>query len=508
MAGYQAPDAVLTLLYVEDEVVTRETVCTLLGRQFPGLVIHTAANGAEGVQLFQDLAPDLVVTDIKMPVMNGIEMSRRIMKLSATVPIIVTSAHSDLAFLIESIEIGISRYVMKPIESAKLFGAVEGCLAALRLEKKLQAQQEFIRKLSRAVEQSPSSIAITDPQGVIEYVNPKFSWLTGYSESELLGRNLRALQQGGEELWGALALGLEWHGELEGAKKSGEPYSDSTSVSPVLNEQGVITHLVAVKEDITERKRNAREIELLNRSLEARASELEIANRDLEAFSYTVSHDLRTPLTNINGYCQVILELYGAVLDEQCKDFVNVILSETVNMNELIRTLLDFSRLSRTEMTRGRADLSEMAVMIAAALQMCDPQRKVTFRIAPGIAAEGDRELLRVVLNNLLGNAFKYSAQKEEALIEFGVTESGGQSAYFVRDNGAGFDMSQAVKLFSPFQRLHSEREFNGFGIGLATVQRIVERHGGKVWAKGEVEKGATFYFTLPAPAPEMAQRI
>ena len=383
MDAYQAPDRAVTLLYVEDEEITRDTVCTILGRRFPGLAIHTASNGVQGLQLFQDLCPDLVITDIKMPSMNGIDMSRRIMELQGAVPIIVTSAHSDMADLIECIEIGISRYVMKPIDSAKLFSAVEGCLAGIRLE--------------------------------------------------------------------------------------------------------------------SERKRSAREIEILNRSLSARALELEIANRDLEAFSFTVSHDLRTPLTNINGYCQVILELFGGQLDPQCKEFINVIYSETIGMNELIRTLLDFSRVSRSEITRSHADLTEMAALITAGIRVREPQRDIRFEIAPGIVADADQDLLRVVLGNLLVNACKYTGFKEQALIEFGVTEICGESAYFVRDNGAGFDMALAGRLFTPFQRLHTEQEFKGFGIGLATVQRIVQRHGGRVWAEGAVGNGATFYFTLPA---------
>ena len=498
MERYQAPQAPLTLLYVEDEEITRETVITLLGRRFPELVIHSACDGAQGLRLFGELGPDLVITDIRMPALSGIEMAKRMLASRGSVPVIVTSAHSDMNYLIDSIEIGISRYVMKPIDSAKLFQAVEGCLAAIGLERELKAQQDFIRKLSRAVEQSPSSIVITDPEGVIEYLNPRFTAMTGYSREELTGLNLRELQQGCEEMWSTLAAGFEWHGELEGVKKSGEPYSESISVSPLLNEQGTVTHFVAVKEDITERKRSAREIELLNRSLSARAQELEIANRDLESFSYTVSHDLRTPLTNINGYCQVIMELYGATLDEQCRQFIEIILNETVNMNDLIRTLLDFSRLNRTELKHGTADLSAMATLIATGLAARHPERSLKFLIAPGVSAPGDPDLLRVVLDNLLGNASKYTGMRDQALIEFGVTTEGGETVYFVRDNGAGFDMAHADKLFGAFQRLHTDSQFSGFGIGLATVQRIVQRHGGRVWAEGEVEKGATFYFTLP----------
>ena len=382
MAPEENAGSPYTLLYVEDEKVTRDAVGTLIRRRFPELAVRTAENGAQGVESFRELGADLVITDIKMPVMHGIEMSRQIRTLQGSTPVIVTSAHGDMDYFIESIEIGVSRYVMKPIDVEKLFAAIEEVLARLRLERELRTQQESI---------------------------------------------------------------------------------------------------VA-----------------LNRHLTARASELEIANRDLEAFGYTVSHDLRTPLTNINGYCQVILEIFGADLVPQCREFIEVIYSETVAMNDLIKTLLDFSRLTRKELSLASCDLSELAQATASALQMREPGRSVSFRIQPGVIADCDPDLLRVVLDNLLGNAFKYTGRKEQALIEFGVTGSCADRVYFVRDNGAGFDMAQADKLFSPFQRLHSEREFNGFGIGLATVQRIIQRHGGTVWAEGAESKGASFFFTLP----------
>ena len=487
-----------TLLYAEDEEITRETVTSLLARRFPGLTIHAAANGAQGLELFRQVSPDLVVTDIKMPVMSGIEMARLLIEAKPELPVIVTSAHSDMQYLIESIEIGISRYVLKPIDSAKLFSCVESCLATLTLERDLAAQQAFVRKLSRAVQQSPSSIVITDPGGVVEYVNPKFVELTGYTETEVAGRHLASLLQGGDEIWSAVSAGYQWHGELAGERKNGLPFYEATSVSPVFDENGTVANFVAVQEDITERVKNEREIEQLNRNLSARAEELEIANRDLEAFSYTVSHDLRAPLTNINGYCQVILELYGDKLEEGCKEYVNVIYNETVNMNQLIRTLLEFSRVSRSELSRQPVNLSEMALLIAASQQLSQPGRRFVFSIAPDLTAYGDPDLLKVVLENLISNACKYSAKREEARIEFLKTAVDGEEVYQVRDNGAGFDMEYADKLFSPFQRLHSDREFKGFGVGLATVQRIVQRHGGRVWAEGEVDKGATFYFTLP----------
>ena len=506
METHQAREQAVTLLYVEDDEITRETVCTMLARRFPELVIHSAPDGASGLELFTEIAPDLVITDVKMPGMNGIEMARRILERSSSVPIIVTSAHSDMEYLIDSIEIGISRYVMKPIDSSKLFRALESCLATVRVAKELKVQQDFVRMLSRAVEQSPAAIVITDPNGVIEYVNPKYTQLTGYSEKELLGESLRALLEAKEDIPLTLSAGGEWRGELEGVRKGGEPYSESVLISSVLSEEGEIAHFVAVKDDITERTRVARQIELLNQNLAARAQELEVANRDLESFSYTVSHDLRAPLTNINGYCQVILEIFGKSLDDQCRDFIQIMLNETVTMNQLIRTLLEFSQLNSSELKICETDLSAMAQLIAGSLTLSNPQRKLVFDIAPGITAHGDPDLLKVVLDNLLGNACKYSSRKDDARIEFGVTGDGDGRAFFIRDNGAGFDMAQVGKLFDPFQRLHGKEEFHGFGIGLATVQRILQRHGGRIWAEGEVGKGATFYFTLPEREAAVAE--
>jgi PAS domain S-box-containing protein len=231
--------------------------------------------------------------------------------------------------------------------------------------------------------------------------------------------------------------------------------------------------------------------------LAARAAELEGANRELEAFNYTVAHDLRKPLTVVNGYCQALKELCGDKLDERCREFVAESYEGTLRMNRLIDTLLAFSRLTHLEPRQETVDLSGVAQEVAGGLAQAEPARRVTFRITEGITVIGDANLLRVVLENLLGNAWKYTANRVEALMEFGVTEIDGKPAYFVRDNGAGFDMAYADKLFIPFQRLPLAEEFRGHGIGLATVERIIRRHGGRVWAEGEPERGATFYFTL-----------
>lgn len=228
-----------------------------------------------------------------------------------------------------------------------------------------------------------------------------------------------------------------------------------------------------------------------------RAAELEAANRELEAFNYSVTHDLRKPLTVINGYCEVILHRYRERLDSQCLSYIGEISAATLEMDSLIDSLLEFSRLSHAEPHWETVDLSRTAQMVVAGLRMAELERRVTVEIDEGITARGDRELLRVVLANLLGNAWKYTGKREDAVIGFGVRDLGGKPAYFVRDNGAGFDMADAERLFLPFQRLHGSDDFKGHGIGLATVERIIRRHGGRVWAEGEPGNGATFYFTL-----------
>lgn len=248
---------------------------------------------------------------------------------------------------------------------------------------------------------------------------------------------------------------------------------------------------------VIERKRAEEEIQKLNSSLEMKAAELAAANKELEAFSYSASHDLRAPLRTIEGFSRALLEDYPDKLDETGKDYLRRVRSATERMGQLIDDLLNLSLTMRREMRREEANLSHLASTVAADLQGTIPERQVEFVIQDGVLAQGDARLLRELLENLLGNAWKFTGQNPQARIEFGAVLEGDQKVYFVRDNGAGFDMNYADKLFVPFQRLHSDSEFSGNGIGLALVSRIINRHGGRIWAEGEVNKGATFYFTL-----------
>jgi light-regulated signal transduction histidine kinase (bacteriophytochrome) len=237
-------------------------------------------------------------------------------------------------------------------------------------------------------------------------------------------------------------------------------------------------------------------IELQN-ELAARAADLEAANKDLESFSYTVSNDLLKSLMAIGDYARTIQDLSCAKTDEQCKDNTRRIYDKTRHLAELIGIMNDFFRPMRIELHRKVIDLSEMARETAEKLRRSKPERSVTFLIADGIKIDADRNLLQMALNNLLGNAWKHTVNREEATIEFGMTEINGIPACFVRDNGTGFDMAHANKLFKPFQPLPGTEEYASEGIGLATVERIIRRHGGKVWAEGEPGKGATFWFTV-----------
>jgi signal transduction histidine kinase len=285
---------------------------------------------------------------------------------------------------------------------------------------------------------------------------------------------------------------------LPGRDRSDEVGVLSRSLESMLNrvqESNSNLRLVTASRDrlnreIAERKR-------VERALQKKNDELDSANKELDAFAYAVSHDLRAPLRGIVGFSQAVEEDYADSLDGTGRDLLARIRAAGIKMESLIDDLLKLSRITRAKIVRASFDLSAMVEGIISELKAKEPDRAVSVKIAPGVRAEGDERLLQIALDNLLGNAWKYTSKKERAEISFGVLEHDGEQAFFLRDNGAGFDMSYAEKLFKPFQRLHSASEFEGTGIGLATVARIVRRHGGRVWAESQHEQGTTFFFTL-----------
>ncbi len=270
----------------------------------------------------------------------------------------------------------------------------------------------------------------------------------------------------------------------------GEPVWVSLSVSLVRDREGNLLYFVDQIQDITERKAAEREAAL-------RAEELKRANAELEQFSYSVSHDLRAPLRAIDGFSRVLIEDFADDLGEEGREYLMRVRANSQRMGALIDDLLELSRITRSPLRRERVNLSALARSILAELQRSDPARRMEASVEDGLVANGDPGLLAVALENLLGNAWEFTAREPAARIEFGAVDENGTRAYYVRDNGAGFDGAYADKLFAPFQRLHGDHEFEGTGIGLATVQRVIHHHGGQARAEGEPGEGTTFYFTL-----------
>jgi light-regulated signal transduction histidine kinase (bacteriophytochrome) len=278
-------------------------------------------------------------------------------------------------------------------------------------------------------------------------------------------------------------------------------YNIQSSIAALRDPNDTPIGYVFVNHDVTARTLAEAEVQRLNTELEQRVIErtaqLEALNQELETFAYSVSHDLRAPLRSIDGFSNVLVQEYGGKLDGQGQHYVERIRSAVERMGALIDGILMLSRLSRRELRLQEVNLSQTACEIMEALVSQDGERHVTVNIQEGIIAQGDRELIRSLLENLLDNAWKFTAPQANAVIELGNTGIDDEVVYYVRDNGVGFDMAYADKLFSPFQRLHRASEFQGFGIGLATVQRIVHRHGGRTWVQAAEGAGATFYFTL-----------
>jgi len=301
----------------------------------------------------------------------------------------------------------------------------------------------------------------------------------------------------GQNLWGLLCI----H-QCRAPRQWQE--TEIEFVNQIANHLGVaLQHaelLAELRAEIVERQQAEQRAQELNQGLQQAIIELKAMNKELEAFSYSVSHDLRAPLRSIDGFSQALLEDCLDQLDATGQDYLRRIRFASQRMGQLIDDLLTLSRVTRSDMSRESIDLSRLASRICTNLQQAHPEQQVEFVVQPGLVAQGDARLLQVVLDNLLNNAWKFTSRQLQAKIEFGaIAQENGIPAYFVRDDGVGFDMVYVDKLFRPFQRLHGMNEFSGNGIGLATVQRIVHRHGGRVWAEGALARGATFYFTLAA---------
>jgi PAS domain S-box-containing protein len=403
--------------------------------------------------------------------------------------------------------------------NAVAFGVVSFVVAnaASRLEAVGTAAQRAARdghaQLMALIDNTSAVIYMRDVAGRYMLVNREYERLFGVGRDDILGRTDHDLFPGDiadafrENDIAAVARGTPVQME-EVAPGDDGPHSYVTVKFPILDENGTAYAVCGISTDITDRTRAEAEVRRLNSDLERRVrertAELEASTRELDAFAYSVSHDLRAPLRSLDGFSQVLLDDYADVLDESGQDCLRRLQANTGRMAQIIDDLLDLSRATRVELRRNPVDLSELARVVIAELRQAEPGRQVEVTIADHLNTTGDPQLLRLVLVNLLGNAWKFTERSPAATVRFELAADSTEQVFAVRDNGAGFKMEYAAKLFEPFQRLHSRGEFEGSGLGLAIVARILRRHGGRIWAEGAPGEGAAFYFTVTAPPEDL----
>lgn len=527
-----------TVLVIDDSVTFREELRTAF--ESAGHQVLTAPSGEEGLRIAAAQRPDAIVVDGMLPGIDGATVIRHI-RLDAVlrdIPCLLLTASEERGDELLALDAGADTFLRKDEDLQVVLAKLAAVLR--RTSGKTPGDAETRSLLG------PKKILAVDDSAT--YLHELTEALKGEGYDVVLARSgeealeLLAVQAVDCILLDLVMAGLGGHetcqriktapvvrdiplimltaledreAMIEGLGAGADDYISKSSEFDVLKAR---VRAQIRRKQFEDEHRRIRE-ELLRKELEAaeagaarelaemRAAlveELERKNRELEAFSYSVSHDLRAPLRSIDGFSQLLLDDWSDTLDAQAKDYLTRMRAAAQRMGELIDDLLDLSRVGRAELHRSQANLSDIARLVVAELRKRDPDRKVRIEIKEGLKAHADRQLIRIVFENLLGNAWKFTARVEHPALEVGSKPTDEGVVYYVRDNGAGFDMNYAAKLFSPFQRLHSVADYPGSGIGLATVHRIVDRHGGRVFAEGSVGQGATFYFTLPAPRVRM----
>ena len=388
-------------------------------------------------------------------------------------------------------------------KSGKMIGVLDTALDVSDLVLAEQALQESENRLNRMLNVIPDMVSVHDSNMNIVYSN----W-NGFAavppDKQILNTKCYKTYRGYDQICPdcrAVAV-LKNKENFQAEVELTKGYWVELRVIPLLDTDEKVEYFIEWVRDISDLKKIENQLRVFNQELDKkvreRTAQMEATNRELDAFSYSVSHDLRGPLNRIMGFSRALLEDYEDQLDQQGKDFLRRINNSGQHMNELIDDLLNLSRVSRMDISSEPVELSVIVNVCLKELQAKEPHRNLTAVIGTGLVVEGDTALLRIALENLVNNAWKFTAKEDKARIEFGLTQIDSQPVYYIRDNGAGFDSSHAHRLFTPFQRLHSEKDYSGTGIGLSIVSRVIRRHGGDIWAEGEPGKGACFYFTLP----------
>jgi PAS domain S-box-containing protein len=496
------------ILVVENEQIVAHDLAEMLV-ELGYLVIDIVATGEAALDGARTLRPDAVLMDVRLAgAMDGIEAAAQI-RAEHNIPIIYLTAHADDETLRRAKATEPLGYLVKPFRETELRCAIEIAIHKHEIDARLRVREQWLAATLRSIGEG---VVVTDAQLNVTLLNPVAEALTGWAEAEALGcafGDIMSLvaEQSREPVASPVGRALQ--------QKSGTSLRDNIvliarggattpiadNASPIMNARGEVVGGVMVFRDISDQRRMDEEIQRLNGELERRVAErteqLEAANRELEAFSYSVAHDLRAPLRGIDGFSQALIEDHAANLGPEGVEQLRRVREATLRMRQLIDDLLQLSRIAAIDLQLRRVDLSCLARTVTETLRRAYPGRVVEVQIQSDLVIDGDERLLQIVLENLIGNSWKFTSKTACARIELGAVDQDATRAYFVRDNGAGFNMKCAHKLFGAFQRFHAASEFEGNGVGLAIVQRIIHRHGGRIWAESAVARGSTFYFVV-----------
>lgn len=519
----------VSVLLAEDDLASRvfaSTVFKTFARE-----VFAAADGYEGLELYKEKSPDLIVSDISMPKMNGLEMSRLIRETDPNIPIILTTAFDNKETLLEAIDVGINQFIVKPLQKERLISAFKVAAERIEMRKSLAQKTEYIETLSKAMENSSSMIIILNRNEEIEYVNPKFCEVSGYEREEVIGKSPEILIFNDETLRSyneyqeAFEKNKEWHGEFVNNRKNGEPYWVQASISPIKTSEGPITHFVMVFEDVTDKKKVEEELKSANEELERRVFERTVQLRDAKEkadaanqaktlFLAKVSHELRTPMNGILGMTSILLD---SPLNEKQKRSLGVVKYSANSLLKIINDILDFSKLETGKLRIENSDFNLKALINRAVEPLrANAQDKGLYlktRLGADLPENVNSDALRLqqILTNLIGNAVKFT-ERGGIVLSANLESQNDERIvvkFVVEDTGLGIPKNMHDKLFKSFSQIDGSltRKYGGTGLGLSITKELVERMNGEISVESEKGEGSKFAFTIGFNAPENKEK-